>query len=114
MNERRKTRRCIDLIPIMSVIKEIRLYLVVIFVLLAFLSIAPISTGVADKSELMKLISGSEDPLINLNDLAFLLATHDFEAVPKGDYVEVRLNKTIYKLVPNGPYPGLANITIES
>ena len=94
--------------------KEIHLYLVVIFVLLAFLSIAPISTGLADKSELTKLILGSEDPLINVNDLAFLLVTHDFDAVPKGDYVEARLNNTIYKLVPNGPYPGLANMTMGS
>jgi len=59
--------------------KEIHLHLVVIFVLLAFLSIAPISTGLADKSELTKLILGSEDPLINVNDLAFLLVTHDFD-----------------------------------
>jgi hypothetical protein len=102
------------LIQILSLIKEIHLYLVVIFVLLAFLSIAPISTGVADKSEQMKLILGNEDPLINVNDLAFLLVTHDFDAMPKGDYVEVRLNKTVYKLVPNGRYPGLANVTIES
>jgi hypothetical protein len=103
------------LIPILSSIKEIRLYLVVIFVLLAFLSIAPISTGAADKSELMKLlILGDEDSLINVNDLAFLLVTHDFDAMPKGDYVEVRLNNTIYKLVPNGRYPGLANVTLES
>ena len=94
--------------------KEIHLYLVVIFVLLAFLSIAPISTGVVDKSELMKLILGDEDPLINVNDLAFLLVTHDFDGMPKGDYVEVRLNNTIYKLVPNGPYPGLANMTMGS
>ena len=94
--------------------KEIHLYLVVIFVLLAFLSIAPISTGLADKSELTKLILGSEDPLINVNDLAFLLVTHDFDAMPKGDYVEVRLDNTIYKLVPNGPYPGLANMTMGS
>jgi hypothetical protein len=94
--------------------KEIHLYLVVIFVLLAFLSIAPISTGLADRSELTKLILGSEDPLINVNDLAFLLVTHDFDAMPKGDYVEVRLNNTIYKLVPNGPYPGLANMTMGS
>jgi hypothetical protein len=106
--------RCIDLIRILSFIKEIRLYLVVIFVLLAFLSIAPISTGVSDKSELTKLILGDEDPLINVNDLAFLLVTHDFDAMPKGDYVEVRLNNTIYKLVPNGRYPGLANVTLES
>ena len=102
------------MIRILSFIKEIHLGLVVIFVLLAFLSIAPISTGLADKSELTKLILGDEDPLINVNDLAFLLVTHDFDAVPKGDYVEVRLNNTLYKLVPNGRYPGLANVTLES
>ena len=101
------------MIPILSFITKIHLYLVVIFVLLAFLSIAPISTGIADKSELMKLILGDEDPLINVNDLAFLLVTHDFDAVPKGDYVEVRLNNTHLKLVPNGRYQGLANVTIE-
>jgi hypothetical protein len=61
---KRTTRRCIDLTPILQVIKEIRIYLFVIFVLLAFLSIAPISTGVVDKSELMKLILGDKDPLI--------------------------------------------------
>jgi hypothetical protein len=94
--------------------KEIHPYLIIIFVLLAFLSIAPISTGVADKSELMTQILGIEDPLINVNDLAFLLVTHDFDAMPKGDYVEVRLNNTIYKLVPNGRYQGLANVTFES
>ena len=101
------------MIRILSFIKKIHLYLVVIFVLLAFLSIAPISTGIADKSELMKLILGDEDPLINVNDLAFLLVTHDFDAMPKGDYVEVRLNNTFLKLVPNGRYQGLANVTFE-
>jgi hypothetical protein len=102
------------LIQFLSFIKEIHLYLVVIFVLLAFLSIAPISTGIADKSELMKLITENEDPHINVNDLAFLLVTHNFDAVPKKNFVEVRLNKTVFKLVPNGPYPGMANVTIES
>jgi hypothetical protein len=51
---------------------------------------------------------------MNANDLAFLLVTHDFDAIPKKDFVEVRLNKTVYTLVPNGPYPGLANITMGS
>lgn len=83
MNERWTTKRCIDLIRILSFIKEIHSYLVVISVLLAFLSIAPISTGIADKSELMTQILGIEDPLINVNDLAFLLVTHDFDAMPK-------------------------------
>jgi hypothetical protein len=114
MNERWTTKRCIDLIRILSFIKEIHSYLVVIFVLLAFLSIAPISTGVADKSELIKLITNNEDPIMNVNDLAFLLVTHDFDATPRKYFVEVNLNKTVYKLVPNGPYPGLANMTFES
>jgi hypothetical protein len=90
------------------------LYLVIIFVLLTSLSIAPLSSALADKSELMKLITENEDPLLNVNDLAFLLVTHNFDAVPEKDFVEVRLDKTVYKLVPNGPYPGLANVTIES
>jgi hypothetical protein len=93
------------------------LYLIVICAICAiliFLSFSPLSSAAADKSELMKLISESEDPHISVNDLAFLLVTHDFDAVPKGDHVEVRLNNTIYKLVPNGRYPGLANVTLES
>lgn len=90
------------------------LYLAIIFVLLAFLSITPLVSAMADCSELMNLISANEDPLININDLAFFLATHNFDAVPQKDYVQVRLNSTIYKLVPNGPYPGLANVSIES
>lgn len=90
------------------------LHLAVILVLLLPMSVAPLSSAVADKSELMKLITESEDPHINVNDLAFLLVTHDFDAIPKNDFVEVRLDKTVYKLVPNGPYPGLANMTTGS
>jgi hypothetical protein len=78
------------------------------------LSVAPLSSAVADKSGLIELITNNEDSSINVNDMAFLLVTHDFDAVPKKDFVEVRLDKTVYKLVPNGPYPGLANMTMES
>jgi hypothetical protein len=97
-----------------SLYSHLYLYLVIIFVLLTSLSIAPISFAEANNSTLMKLISENEDPLINANDLAFFLIIHDFNGVPKKDYVEVQLNNTVYKLVPNGPYPGLANVTIES
>lgn len=88
------------------------LYLIVILVFLVPFSLAPLSSAVADKSELTKLISENEDPLIRVNDLAFLLVTHDFDAVPKKDFVEVHLNNSVYKLVPNGKYPGLANLTV--
>lgn len=88
------------------------LYLFIILVLLVPFSVAPLSSALADKSELTKLITGNEDPLISVNDLAFLLVTHDFDAVPKKDFVEVHLNNSVYKLVPNGKYPGLANVTV--
>src|SRR5271157_174524 len=90
------------------------LFLSMILVLLASLLITNESSAMTDKSELMKLITENEDPLINVNDLAFLLVTHNFDAAPKKDFVEVRLDKSVYKLVPNGPSPGLANVTIES
>jgi hypothetical protein len=90
------------------------LHLTIILALLVPLSVAPLSSAVADRSELIKLITNNEDPIMNVNDLAFLLVTHDFDATPRKYFVEVNLNKTVYKLVPNGPYPGLANMTFES
>jgi hypothetical protein len=90
------------------------LCLIVILLLLVPLSVAPLSFAVADKSELVELITKNEDPSMNVNDLAFLLVTHDFDATPQKYFVEVRLNKTVYKLVPNGQFPGLANITMPS
>jgi ribosomal protein L21E len=51
---------------------------------------------------------------MEVKDLAFFLVTHDFDAVPKKDHVEVRIDGTVYKLMPNGQYPGLANETIAS
>lgn len=95
------------------IIKD-RFYLAVIFVLLVILSIAHVSSATADSTELIKLISQNEDPSITVNDLAYFLAIHDIDAAPKKDYAEVHLNNTIYRLVPNGRYPGLANVTMES
>ena len=43
-------------------------------------------------------------------DLAFFLMTHNFDAYPKEYYVEVHIEDTIYKLVPNGNQPGLASL----
>jgi hypothetical protein len=43
-------------------------------------------------------------------DLAFYLATHGFDASPKGRYIEVDLGSRIYRLIPNGSAPGLANL----
>ena len=70
---------------------------------------APMSyaSGVADSTELSKLISQSGDTNMTPNDLAFFLATHNYDATPKNGYVQVKISGTIYKVVPNGSQPGI-------
>ena len=91
-----------------------RLILAIILILLTTLSFTALSSAAADHSALMKFISQNEDPRMDMKDLAFFLVTHDFDAVPKKDHVEVRIDGTVYKLIPNGQYPGLANVTMIS
>jgi hypothetical protein len=88
--------------------------LAIIFILLTSQSFTALSFAAADNSALMKLISQNEDPRMGVKDLAFFLATPDFDAVPKKDHVEVHIDDTVYELVPNGHYPGLTNVTVTS
>jgi hypothetical protein len=81
---------------------------------LALLSINAVSGAEAGSSDLMKLISDEEDTLMSTYDLAFFLATHNFNATPKDGYVEVVISEIVYKAVPNGKRPGLADMTILS
>ena len=91
-----------------------RLILAITIILLTTQFFTALSSAVADNSPLIKLISSMDDPQMSAKDLAFFLVTHDFDATPKKDYVEVRINDTLYKLVPNGQYSGLANVTMIS
>ncbi|MCK9565801.1 MAG: hypothetical protein M0Q43_07120 [Methanothrix sp.] len=90
------------------------LILAIIIVLLTTLFFTALSSAEAENSALIKSITQIEDTRMSVNDLAFFLVTHDFDAVPKKDHVEVRIDDTVYKLVPNGKYPGLANVTVMS
>ena len=89
-------------------------YIIIIIILLISPSFIALSSAAADNSALMKLISLNEDPRMGVKDLAFFLVTHDFDAFPEKDHVEVQIDGTVYKLVPNGQYPGLANVTVAS
>lgn len=88
--------------------------LAMILILLSSQYITALSSAAADNSALIKLISQNEDSRMGVKDLAFFLVAHDFDAVPKKDCVEVHIDDIVYKLVPNGQFPGLANKTIES
>ncbi len=78
--------------------------------ILLVLSLPPISASSDTLSDLKSLISGFDDPSMSTDDLAFYLATHGFDASPKGGFVEVDLSGHIYKLGPNGSAPGLCAI----
>ena len=65
-----------------------------------------------DISDLKKLVSGNEDTRMNSRDLAFFLVTHNYNAAPRDGYVELNLNGTIYKLIPNSEKPGLCDIIV--
>ncbi len=67
-----------------------------------------------DISELRKRIVSFEDPKITCQDLAFYLLTHNYDANPMDGYVELRLNGSMYKLIPNGHMPGLCDILSAS
>lgn len=86
------------------------LAIALIFILATLLLIAPLSIAKADSSALRELLSQYEDPRMTVQDLAFFLVTHNFDAYPKGSYVEAHIDNAVYKLVPNGDQPGLASL----
>jgi hypothetical protein len=78
----------------------------------ATLAPASYASVVAESKELTKLISQSCDAHMTPNDLAFFLATHNYDATPEDGYVQLKIEDAIYKVVPNGTNPGLADISI--
>ena len=74
--------------------------------------LVPVSASNASISDLKSTVSAFEDARMNAEDLAFYLATHDFDARPNGGHVEVNLGGSICKLTPNGSAPGLCSIEI--
>lgn len=76
-------------------------------------SMVPLCSASTDYQDLLDLSNANEDVRINAQDLAFLLVTHNFDATPRGDHVEVRINGLIYRVTPNAGKAGLADIALE-
>jgi len=83
---------------------------VTVLILAGMMLAMPASASSSSLSDLKTQISSFDDSRMNAQDLAFYLASHDFDAKPKGGYVEVDLGGKICKLTPNGSAPGLADI----
>ena len=83
--------------------------LIQIIILIGILLTATASGS--DISELKGLISSFDDPKITVQDLAFYLVTHNYDAVPRDGCVELQLDRESYRLVPNGNAPELCDIS---
>jgi hypothetical protein len=79
---------------------------VMVLILAAVMLAMPASASRSSLSDLKTQISSFDDSRINAQDLA----SHGFDAKPKGGYVEVDLGGKICKLTPNGSAPGHADI----
>jgi hypothetical protein len=93
--------------------RQIVPYLLAALIRVAFVPVS-YASGVAESTELYKIISQNEDTNMTPNNLAFFLATHNYDATPKNGYVQVKIDCTIYKVVPNGSKSGLADLSVIS
>jgi len=91
--------------------RQIVPYLLAALVCAAFAP-ASYASGVADCKEMTKLISQSGDARMTPNDLAFFLATHNYDATPKDGYVQVKIDGTVYKVVINDTDSRIVSLSI--
>ena len=82
-----------------------------IWIVILIGSLLNASASGSDLSELRGLTSSFEDPKMTVQDLAFYLVTHNYDAEPRDGYVELQLDGESYRLVPNGNAPGLCDIS---
>ena len=85
-------------------------FIIPIFILIGLLHTVLASGN--DISELRASILSFEDSKITVQDLAFYLVTHNYDAVPRDGYVELQLDGESYRLVPNGNAPGVCDIAL--
>lgn len=82
-------------------------------IMLALLPLTDALSEDGSYAALVNLIANNEDDRMDASDLAFLLVTHNFDATPKGDCVEVKIGNSVYNLIPNARKPGLAEIKLQ-
>ena len=91
--------------------RQIVSYLIAALTCIVIVSANPAFGATAGNQNLTETISQWHDTRMTVEDLAFFLATHNYDATPKVGYVQVTLNSTIYRAVPNST-TGLAELKI--
>jgi hypothetical protein len=91
--------------------RQIVSYLLAALTCIVFVSANPVFGAMTENQNLKVVISQYHDTHMTVEDLAFFLATHNYNATPKDGYVQVTIDDTIYKAIPNST-TGLAELTI--
>jgi hypothetical protein len=92
--------------------RQIVSYLIAALTCTAIITACPVFGAAAENRDLTKLISQYHNTHMTVEDLAFFLATHNYNATPKDGYVQVKIDGTIYKVMPNSS-TGQADFTHE-
>ena len=91
--------------------RQIVSYLIAALTCVVFVSANPALGAVTENQNLTEAISQYQDTHMTVEDLAFFLATHNYNATPKEDHVQITIGGTVYRAVPNST-TGLAELTI--
>lgn len=91
--------------------RQLEPYLIAALSGIILISANPAFGAVDGNQRLNDVISQCHDTHMTVDDLAFFLATHNYDATPKDGYVQVIVDGTIYEAIPNGT-TGLAEISI--
>jgi hypothetical protein len=91
--------------------RQIVSYLIAALTCTRFVTANPAFGAMAEGHNLTEVISRCHDTHMTVEDLAFFLATHNYDATPKDGYVQVIVDGSIYRAVPNST-TGLAEISI--
>jgi hypothetical protein len=96
---------------LLMMMRQIESYLIVALTCAVIVTACPAFGAVAENQNLKEVISQCHDNHMTVEDLAFFLATHNYNATPKDGYVQVTIDGTIYRAIPNST-TGLAELTI--
>jgi hypothetical protein len=75
-------------------------YLITAVICVIFVSMSPVSGTSTERASLNQLIEENQDLNLDANEMAFLLATHGYDAAPKDNYVIVNIDGETLKIAP--------------
>jgi hypothetical protein len=76
------------------------IYLIAATICVIVASMSPVSGTSAEMTSLENLVTENANLNLDAKEMAFLLATHGYDATPKGDSIIVKMDGEICKIVP--------------